>query len=1096
MSSNIDIKIKAKTEGVSEIKKLESQLDAMGRIDAFRKLKKDLEASREAWEKAQAGVAGLAREMAAADKPSKVLSRQFKTARKEAANLKAQFEKNQKSLHTLRGSLKDAGVNTKNLAAEQKRLKASLDETRDAAAREARIGAARNMLHLKSFRSIHQEIAATREAYVRLKKSGTLSMAELYKAKLNMKNQIAALKNETNGWAAVISRAQAGLAALAGLGYAAVKSVSGFSEFSQRMAEVNTLLDVSRGRFSALSKEILDMSVRIPQTASELAAAEYDIVSAGVALENSTTVLELSAKAAVAGVTDTKTAVNAGVGVINAYGKDISELGKVYDVLFQTVKSGVTTFPALSQYIGEVLPSARAAGVAFEDVAASIAAMTKSGIRTPQAATAMKGAINAMAAPTPEAKKQFDALGITWKGLIPTLEAIKAKGLSVDQMRFLIPDVDARTGVLALTQNMEGLKEILKGMKGPAGAMNEAFDKMKDTPENQIRLFKNEISKLSIEIGGFLSKGVLPVLKGIRWVIDSIAKVDTVTKILITTMGLAGSGFMLWKTGLRAIALGLKGMVVQAHAAVAGLNTFAASSALAGAALKTGLVGLTIFAGYEAAKAGKAFAGLWKAVQHAKASLDNLYKITDKVMEKYEAFKDVKLPDDITGKAPEELEALSRNLKRARAYWVALSEKLRARGDDTTIFGTVSREALAARAQLKQVNQRIGEIDTGLKQIEQSGRAAGQGMAVPTEAVKATGEQLNTFEKQAKQAYTYAADQARKYAEAVLAWEEKIKYARMSTEDKVRELGRKGLSDEARWNDEKRQADEKLYAARAALRENDYKLAEKLARDAETLYAGLAQEVKGSDSSGSEVVKQSLEETKKVAVKGVKTVGTFIQDLYARQKQNARDSQTQWQATAEEIQAQLDEIARDRHANVHITLKDLEAAQNKINALTAPARKYITVVTRQVSENQTGGPVLAAAGGAFVRRAGALGGYGGGDRIRSLLEAGEFVVRKEAVAKYGRSFFNALNAMRLQMPDLQGAVRARIGGLISSLPAPGVQAPAFGAGGGVERPAETLLVRFQAGEMEAPVKITDPSSREAMKKMARQMSRMRLIYGR
>jgi hypothetical protein len=49
---------------------------------------------------------------------------------------------------------------------------------------------------------------------------------------------------------------------------------------------------------------------------------------------------------------------------------------------------------------------------------------------------------------------------------------------------------------------------------------------------------------------------------------------------------------------------------------------------------------------------------------------------------------------------------------------------------------------------------------------------------------------------------------------------------------------------------------------------------------------------------------------------------------------------------------------------------------------------------------------------------GALGGYGGGDRIRALLEAGEFVVRKEAVRRYGAGLFEALNNLRLSLPRL------------------------------------------------------------------------------
>jgi hypothetical protein len=42
-----------------------------------------------------------------------------------------------------------------------------------------------------------------------------------------------------------------------------------------------------------------------------------------------------------------------------------------------------------------------------------------------------------------------------------------------------------------------------------------------------------------------------------------------------------------------------------------------------------------------------------------------------------------------------------------------------------------------------------------------------------------------------------------------------------------------------------------------------------------------------------------------------------------------------------------------------------------------------------------------------------LSGFGGGDKIKALLEPGEFIIRKEAVQKYGSKLFTALNAMRL-----------------------------------------------------------------------------------
>ena len=45
------------------------------------------------------------------------------------------------------------------------------------------------------------------------------------------------------------------------------------------------------------------------------------------------------------------------------------------------------------------------------------------------------------------------------------------------------------------------------------------------------------------------------------------------------------------------------------------------------------------------------------------------------------------------------------------------------------------------------------------------------------------------------------------------------------------------------------------------------------------------------------------------------------------------------------------------------------------------------------------------------QRGGQLPGWGGGDRINALLEQGEWVIRKEAVKKYGSGLFSALNSM-------------------------------------------------------------------------------------
>ena len=106
---------------------------------------------------------------------------------------------------------------------------------------------------------------------------------------------------------------------------------------------------------------------------------------------------------------------------------------------------------------------------------------------------------------------------------------------------------------------------------------------------------------------------------------------------------------------------------------------------------------------------------------------------------------------------------------------------------------------------------------------------------------------------------------------------------------------------------------------------------------------------------------------------------------------------------------------------------------------------------------------------------GKLLGFGGGDRRHILGEDGEWIINKYASKKYGDAFMSQLNNMAL--PKFAG------GGKI------GESSEHSGS-------SETLIVRFQAGGVEAPIKITDPDSRTAIKGMAKELTRMRLVYAK
>lgn len=88
-------------------------------VKAFKALSRDTLDARREWKTAEAEVAKLAQTIRATDAPSKTLQANFRNAKKEAALAKSTYKQNSTALSQMSVTLKTAGVDTKNLTAEQ-----------------------------------------------------------------------------------------------------------------------------------------------------------------------------------------------------------------------------------------------------------------------------------------------------------------------------------------------------------------------------------------------------------------------------------------------------------------------------------------------------------------------------------------------------------------------------------------------------------------------------------------------------------------------------------------------------------------------------------------------------------------------------------------------------------------------------------------------------------------------------------------------------------------------------------------------------------------------------------------------------------------
>lgn len=101
------------------VKKLQT---ASAQIETFKKQSKATLEAKRSWDAAQKSVSALALEVASAEKPTKKQTQALAKARREASRSKAAFERHRDALRKTKVELKDAGVNTRKLGSEQKRL--------------------------------------------------------------------------------------------------------------------------------------------------------------------------------------------------------------------------------------------------------------------------------------------------------------------------------------------------------------------------------------------------------------------------------------------------------------------------------------------------------------------------------------------------------------------------------------------------------------------------------------------------------------------------------------------------------------------------------------------------------------------------------------------------------------------------------------------------------------------------------------------------------------------------------------------------------------------------------------------------------------
>lgn len=184
------------------------------------------------------------------------------------------------------------------------------------------------------------------------------------------------------------------LASTLAIGATIKQSVESAFDFQDSMAKMSTLFDTSKTKVSDLSKEFVELSNKTGMSASGLAEAGYQALSAGRSVEEVTGFVSTAADLAKAGFTSTTTAVDVLTTAMNAYGQNAGTAEEISNKLVRTQNLGKTTVDELASSMGKIIPTASAMGINIDNLTSGYVSLTKQGIATAESTTYMNSMLN------------------------------------------------------------------------------------------------------------------------------------------------------------------------------------------------------------------------------------------------------------------------------------------------------------------------------------------------------------------------------------------------------------------------------------------------------------------------------------------------------------------------------------------------------------------------------------------------------------------------------------------------------------------------------------------------------------------------------
>ena len=324
--------------------------------------------------------------------------------------------------------------------------------------------------------------------------------------------------------------------------------------FEDGMARVQAVTNATQAEFQMMEQEALKWGSNTRYTATEASNSLENLTRNGLNATEATAALGPTLQLAQANTIGLAEAADITTNVMNGFGLEVKDMGRVNDVLSSTAAHSATNISMLAEAEKNAAPFGHSLGQSIEEVNAALGVLADVGIKGSDAGTAIRMVLMGLASPTAKQQKAFKQLGLDIsesslrsEGLTKTLEKLRDSGvMKAANSAELLGDIFGRRvapQAMALLNNVDGLKSKLDILNNSQGTTARMFEQSYSNMSNSIYGIQSAWEHLLISIGEASDNPLVAVTetirKGILWISSNLSTVGKVVMDVIAGISFA-----------------------------------------------------------------------------------------------------------------------------------------------------------------------------------------------------------------------------------------------------------------------------------------------------------------------------------------------------------------------------------------------------------------------------------------------------------------------------------------------------------------------------------------------------------------------------